>query len=176
MPALALPGDGGAAPGEALWEALAPLCGYAFAGRVVAGTEPSDAAIAAERLVMWVRDCGEDEIRIPFHVGDDRSRTWVLTRTAAGVHLHHVHRHEDGSEDTVSRYGGHAAGAASGTTLDFPADHRTAAMLPAAATNVWTVAVEPGHRFVYALRREAEDRRFRVELDLTRPLPPPEGP
>ena len=31
---------------------------------------------------MHVRDCSERELRIPFHVGDDRSRTWVVTRTA----------------------------------------------------------------------------------------------
>ena len=38
-------------------------------------------------------------------------------------------------------------------------DTFTARLLPAARTNVWTVAVVPGDRFVYALRREGTDRR-----------------
>lgn len=160
-------------PGEALWSALRPLCGNAYEGRLVEGTEPSDAEIGAERLVMWVRECGEDEVRIPFHVGDDRSRTWVLTRPPGAVRLKHDHRHEDGSEDEISRYGGDTRGAARGLSLDFHADAYTAELLPAAATNVWTVAIDPGRVFTYALRREAEGRRFQVDFDLTRPVPPP---
>lgn len=157
-------------PGEALWNALRPLCGNAYEGRLVEGTEPSDAAIGEQRLVMWVRDCGDDEIRIPFRVGADHSRTWILTRTDRGVRLKHDHRHADGVEDDVSRYGGDTRGAADGRSLDFHADAFTADLLPAAATNVWTVAVEPGRTFTYALRREAEGRRFRVDFDLTRPV------
>ena len=160
-------------PGEALWAALEPLCGEAYEGRVVEGTEPSDAAFADERLVMWVRDCGDDEVRIPFYVGADRSRTWILTRTAGGVRLKHDHRHEDGVEDEISRYGGDTRGAAGGLALDFHADAYTAELLPAAATNVWTMAVDPGRTFAYALRREAEGRRFRVEFDLTDPVEVP---
>jgi hypothetical protein len=157
-------------PGEPLWAALEPLCGKAFEGRVVEGTEPSDAAFADQRLVMWVRDCGEGEIRIPFHVGSDRSRTWILSRSPGGVRLKHDHRHVDGVEDEISRYGGDTEGPATGLSLDFHADAYTAELLPAAATNIWTMAVDPGRTFAYALRREAEGRRFRVEFDLTRPV------
>lgn len=167
------PGAAASPPGEALWNAIEPLCGSAYEGEVVEGTEPSDAAFAEDRLVMWVRDCGEDEIRIPFHVGSDRSRTWILSRSAAGVRLKHDHRHEDGVEDEISRYGGDTTGAADGLSLDFHADAYTADLLPAAATNVWTMAVDPGRTFAYALRRDEEGRRFRVEFDLTRPVEAP---
>ena len=51
-----------------------------------------------QRLVMHVRDCSADEVRIPFWVGEDHSRTWVVTRTETGLRLKHDHRHEDGSE------------------------------------------------------------------------------
>src|SRR3712207_8407608 len=47
---------------------------------------------AGKRLVMHVRDCSPNEVRIPFHVGEDRSRTWIVTRTAAGLRLKHDHR------------------------------------------------------------------------------------
>ena len=62
---------------------LASLCGRAWEGRVVS-TDPADASFVGQRLVMHVRQCTDEEIRIPFHVGDDRSRTWVISRTLPG--------------------------------------------------------------------------------------------
>ncbi len=161
---------------EAFWQNLKALCGRAFEGRVIEGTAPSDAAFKGQRLVMHVRRCGDDEIRIPFQAGANRSRTWVITRTASGLRLKHDHRHEDGSEDKVTQYGGDTATAGSAGRQEFPADAFTAQLLPASATNIWTVAVEPGKIFVYALRREAEGRRFRVEFDLTQPVEAPPAP
>lgn len=158
------------APSDSLWSALQPLCGKAFEGRVVEGTEPSDAAFRNERLVMHVRDCSANEIRIPFHVGANHSRTWVLTRTADGVRLKHDHRHEDGTEDRISQYGGDTGAIANPLSLDFYADDFTAKLIPTAATNIWTVAIDPGRTFTYGLRREEQGRRFRVEFDLTRPV------
>jgi hypothetical protein len=162
-------------PADRFWAALQPLCGKAFEGRVVEGTEPSDAAFREQRLVMHVRNCSADEIRIPFHAGENRSRTWVLTRTADGVRLKHDHRHEDGTPDRVTQYGGDTRAMTDATSLDFFADAHTAGLIPAAATNIWTMAIDPERTFVYALRREAQGRRFRVEFDLTKPVsaPPP---
>lgn len=162
-------------PREAFWSALTELCGRAFEGAVVESSPP-DTAFADRRLVMHVRTCAEQEVRIPFHVGEDRSRTWVLTWTGEGLRLKHDHRHADGSEDEVTQYGGDAAGSGSGTRQEFPADAETAALVPVAATNVWTVELEPGERFTYALRREGSERRFRVDFDLSRPVPPPPPP
>ncbi len=160
-------------PVPPLWAALQSLCGKAYEGRMTEGTAPSDAEIGSQRLVMHVRSCSAGEIRIPFHAGENRSRTWVLTRTPAGLRLKHDHRHEDGSADRVTQYGGDATDVA-GLSVDFPADAYTASLIPAAATNVWTVAVDPGRTFTYALRRVG--RRFRVEFDLTRPVAAPPAP
>jgi hypothetical protein len=160
----------------AFWKTLQALCGQAFEGRVVEGTAPSDAAFKDQRLVMHVRACGENEIRIPFHVGANRSRTWVITRTADGLRLKHDHRHEDGSEDKVTQYGGDTIAPGSAERQDFPADAFTAQLIPAAATNIWTMAFGPGKIFTYGLRREAEGRRFRVEFDLTKPVEAPAAP
>src|SRR5690606_8375018 len=95
-------------PASAFMASLAPLCGKAFAGKVVADTPAPTGpdAFAGKPLVMHVRECSADEIRIPFHVGDDRSRTWVLTPTDIGLRLKHDHRHEDGSDDAITMYGG----------------------------------------------------------------------
>ena len=162
-------------PGTVFWNALRPLCGRAFEGRLVEGTEPSDAAIGAERLVMHVRSCSASEIRIPFHVGENRSRTWVITRTPEGVRLKHDHRHADGSADAITQYGGDTRPGDDDLALDFFADAHTASLIPAAASNVWTLAIEP-NAVVYALRRETSARRFRVEFDLSRPVAPPPPP
>lgn len=161
---------------EDFWEMLRSMCGQAFTGRLAEGTEASDLAFEQQTLTMHVRACGENEIRIPFHVGENRSRTWVITRTATGLRLKHDHRHQDGTEDRVTQYGGDTAGAGTSGRQEFPADAHTARLIPAAKTNIWTVAIEPGMKFTYALRREAEGRRFRVEFDLTRPVSVPPAP
>ena len=164
-----------AAPHDAFWASLQSLCGRAFAGALAEGNA-TDTAFAGRALVMHVRQCSDDEIRIPFHAGEDRSRTWIVTRTADGLRLKHDHRHEDGTEDAITQYGGDTRGPGTATAQEFHADAYTASLIPAAAANVWTVEVVPGERFAYALRREGTDRRFRVEFDLTRPVPAPPPP
>jgi hypothetical protein len=132
--------------------------------------------MSAQRLVMHVRECSADTIRIPFHVGENRSRTWVLTRTGNGLRLKHDHRHEDGTPDSVTMYGGDTRDAGSADTQEFFADSATASLIPAARTNVWRLELHPGHLFVYALRREGSDRRFRAEFDLTTTVALPPAP
>ncbi|MEX2181332.1 MAG: hypothetical protein WD771_04775 [Gemmatimonadaceae bacterium] len=161
-----------AAP-DAFLDALRAHCGKAYAGQII-DPQPADTAFAGQTLVMHVRGCGA-EVRIPFHVGDDHSRTWVLTRTEGGVRLKHDHRHEDGSEDAVTQYGGDSRADGTASRMEFPADSFTAALLPAAATNIWTVEITPT-QYVYQLRRESTGRRFRVEFDLTRPVEAPPAP
>jgi hypothetical protein len=171
----ALPGAAQASVGDAFWASLNTLCGTAYEGRVVEDSS-QDTTFANSRLVMHVRSCSETEIRIPFHVGEDRSRTWVFTRTENGLRLKHDHRHRDGSEDEITQYGGDTNTAGTAQRQEFPADAHTAALIPAAATNVWTVEVVPSRVFAYALRRDGTDRRFRVEFDLTATVPTPPAP
>ena len=162
---------------DKFWESLGALCGKAFEGKVIEAPA-GDTTFTGLRLVMHVRECNDGVIRIPFHVGDNRSRTWVISRSAAGLRLKHDHRHEDGSEDKQTQYGGDTAAAGTPTRQEFPADAFTATLLPAAKTNVWAVEVHPGRTFAYALRREGSDRRFRIEFDLAKPIaapPPPWG-
>lgn len=164
-------------PQLVFWDRLEALCGQAFEGRVTESVPP-DPSFEGQTLLMHVRACDLAEIRIPFFVGEDRSRTWVVTPTSVGLRLKHDHRHEDGSEDEVTQYGGDTRGQGTAAVQDFHADPFTAELVPTAATNIWTIEVHPDSMFAYALRREGSDRRFRVEFDLTSPVdapPPPWG-
>ncbi len=168
-------------PQDAFWSRLQALCGKAYAGRVSVDTPAATGAdpFRSGPLLMHVRECTPDSMRIPFHVGSDRSRTWVLTRTAAGLRLKHDHRHEDGSEDALTQYGGDTAGSGSARRQEFPVDTFSRAMFTAqdravSNTNTWAMEVEPGRVFVYELARP--QRLFRVEFDLTRPVPAPLAP
>ncbi|MDX1492526.1 MAG: hypothetical protein R3253_00525 [Longimicrobiales bacterium] len=162
-------------PQLVFWDELQGLCGRAFQGVVVA-SEPPDPSLAEARLVVHAHYCDVAEVRMGFHVGDDRSRTWVITPTAVGLRLRHRHRHEDGSEDELTGYGGETYGVGTETAQEFPADAATAAMAPEAAGNVWTLELHPDSLLAYDLRREGSDRRFRAEFDLTREVEPPPPP
>jgi hypothetical protein len=169
-------------PPDAFMAAIRQHCGNAYAGQIVANDPaPADDAFAGRTLVMHVRECGDEEIRIPFHVGDDRSRTWVLTRTSGGLRLKHDHRHEDGSPDVLTMYGGDTADAGTPGRQEFPADAESKALferqdIPVSMTNTWAMEIEPGRRFRYELARPG--RIFQVDFDLSAPIdapPPPWG-
>ena len=170
-----------ASPADRWFERLSSLCGRAFEGRLVS-TDPADASFSGQRLVMHVRTCSPDEVRVPFHVGDDRSRTWVVTRQPSGLRLKHDHRHEDGSPDELTMYGGDSRGGGSEVRRLFPADTESIAMFTAQGrsvsnANIW--ALEVGDRvFAYELRRPPGpgERFFRIEFDLSRPVAPPPPP
>lgn len=160
---------------------IAQYCGQSFSGRIVANNPPADNdPFEGQPLIMQVRECTADEIRIPFHVGDDHSRTWILTRTDEGVQLKHDHRHADGSDDEVTMYGGHTTDPGTAMRQEFPVDQFSIDMftredLTVSLTNVWAMEIHPGRHFYYELARRDSDRLFRVEFDLrqTVPAPPP---
>ena len=118
------------------------LCGQAYAGKIAESTSATDSAFADQTLVMHVRACGENEIKIPFHVGENRSRTWVITRTATGLRLKHDHRHEDGTADKITQYGGDTATVGTATQQDFPADTLTAQINSADGTQVAAATID----------------------------------
>jgi hypothetical protein len=155
---------------DAFWRSMLDLCGQAF--------ERIDAA-----YVMHVRQCFPDEIRIPVHVQNEedgswnRSRTWILTRTPDGIRLKHDHRHEDGSEEDVTQYGGDTAEVGTPGIQTFPADAFTrdviGEMVRGAANNIWRMEITPGEVFAYRLTRSTFDNALRWAFDLTNPVAPP---
>ncbi len=148
------------------------LCGQKFEGATDFPAGDPAHPLAGKRLVMHVETCGEREIRVPFRVGADRSRTWVLTMTRAGLLFKHDHRHEDGTPDRVTDYGGPASDDGTAREQRFAADAFTAGLIPEAKTNVWTMRIDQdSKRFTYYLERDGAPR-YRAHFDLAKPLPP----
>lgn len=158
---------------QSFFDKIKSHCNQSYEGKVTAGA--GDDAFSTSRLVMHVRSCEENRIRIPFMVGDDRSRTWVLTYENERILLKHDHRHEDGSEDKVTQYGGWSPNGGSDTLQYFPADPFTSELLPYAANNVWWITINE-QEFTYNLRRIGSDRLFSVSFDLTQEVATPLAP
>jgi hypothetical protein len=161
---------------DAFFDAIRRHCGKAFEGKVSIDNPASPGFEG--RLVMHVRKCSDTQLQIPFHVGEDRSRTWLISKTGSGLQLKHDHRHKDGSSDKSTMYGGHTLDAGWATAQSFPADQYskelfTAAGNPQSNGNTWQMYVYP-EKFTYRLVREG--REFRVDFDLTKPVALPPTP
>lgn len=174
-------GQAGPPPAAQFLDAVASMCGKAFAGRVVANepAQPND-PYEGQALVMHVRTCDTPaEVKVPFHVGEDRSRTWVLTLVGDRLRLKHDHRHQDGTSDVLTMYGGDGVAAGTATRQEFPVDAFSTDLFTrenraVSNTNVWAMEVHPGRMFAYELTRPG--RKFRVEFDLTTPVALPPAP
>jgi hypothetical protein len=161
---------------DAFFSSIAQHCDKAFEGKVVVDNQPSPAFDA--KLVMFIRKCDQAELQIPFYVGDNASRTWIIKKTGSGLSLKHDHRHKDGSDDSVTMYGGHTRGAGYNQIQSFPVDQYSKELfakqgLPQSITNTWQVYIYPD-MFSYRLVREG--REFRVDFDLTKPILVPAAP
>jgi hypothetical protein len=99
----------------------------------------------------------------------------VLSRTVDGLRLKHDHRHEDGTPDRVTQYGGDARREGSASRQEFAADSFTVALLPGTRTAAWAMEIVSPQRFAYSLRRGTE-RFVRIEFDLTRRVAAPPAP
>jgi hypothetical protein len=153
------------------WNSLKALCGKAFEGELTSA--PANDDFAGKKLVMHVLSCDEEQILIPFNVGDNRSRTWIYTYKNDRITLKHDHRQPDGSDDELTMYGGTSTNSGLPGIAVFPADEETLERIEPAATNVWWVTVDE-NQYTYNLRRLGTDRVFRVEFDLTKEVEIPE--
>jgi hypothetical protein len=156
---------------DQFWQKLKEHCGKAFEGTVTSGATAND-GFSGKRLVIHVLSCSEDQLLIPFNVGENRSRTWILTKVKDRIELKHDHRHEDGTNDAVTMYGGTTTNTGLPGIAVFPADQMTIKTIPAAATNVWWMTIN-NTTFTYNLRRIGSDRLFTVTFDITKPVDKP---
>src|SRR5690606_13376535 len=166
---------GSTAVGEAFVANLAAHCGQAFRGRVVHVPDGDPYFSDDPELVMHVRECLEDEVRIPVHVGDDRSRTWIFTVTGGGVDLRHDHRLPDGRSDRNTFYGAFVAEPPLARNPPSPNRHEFKRVRADSVVSGWVVEIIPGERFTYGTQRDGE-WRHRFDFDLTAEVDPPPDP
>jgi len=144
-------------PQDAFWENLRGLCGSAAEGELL---QAPDTQIDPEaRLVVHFWECGDEEIRFPLHVDENRSRTWVFIRHDDRLELRHDHRNPDGTEERSTWYGA--------TTLDEGTANRQEFVTERnGVRGGWAVEIEPGNHFTYGTIRGGEWRHH-LEFDLT---------
>jgi hypothetical protein len=152
----------------------------AYPGRTTLNTLSDPAPFEGAVLRMVLDDCDGDLLPIPFLVGDDASRTWLLQFQEDGLRLAHDHREPDGTPSEANLYGGVAhvpAGEADETgghptgtdetILYFPADERTLEDRPGRVANVWAMALDSERElFFYRLYLNGE-LRLEAAFDLT---------
>ncbi|WP_037316452.1 hypothetical protein [Salegentibacter sp. Hel_I_6] len=160
-------------PSEEFWSNLQNHCRKTYEGTITEGMGNDD--FDGKKLIMHVRSCEENEIKIPFFVGENKSRTWILTLEDDKIQLKHDHRQPDGSEDKITQYGGTSSNTGLANIQVFPADEETAALIPAAATNVWWITLNE-EIFSYNLKRIGSKNNFTVEFDLSKPVDTPAAP
>ena len=143
---------------ESFFNNLSKHCGKTYSGKTVYPENPGE-NFANKKLLMHVKDCSKTEIRVPFKVGEDTSRTWVFTKTDRGLLLKHDHRHADGTADEVSMYGGYADEKSTAIKHSFKADKYTSTLIPEASSNVWILSFdEKKQTFSYYLERHSKAR------------------
>jgi hypothetical protein len=145
-------------------------CGYAYKGQTnfvdLAGGDLFENA----ELTMILASCDDKEVRIPFHVDDDTSRTWTVKMTPRGIHLSHDHRYEDGSQHDANFYGGYADEEGNTFLQYFPADQRTISERPARVANRWAKEFDLAEmKYFYRLYLNGE-LRLEAEFDLSDPV------
>lgn len=160
---------------ENFWSGLQSLCGRSFYGKIIEAPA-TDTVFRNKELILHIRSCETNLIKMPFIVGNNRSRTFIFTKTQHGIQLQHDHRHADGLPDSITMYGGHTSNSGSSLMQIFPADQHTVNILPAAMGNVWWIEIKEGKFIRYNLRRIGTDRLFTVEFDLNTSAAQPSAP
>lgn len=150
-------------------ENLDILSSKSYYGKVLF-PEQNEPPFDAETLFVSVGPLTDGQIRMPFILGADRSRTWILTLTDEGLLFKHDHRHSDGTPEEVTMYGGFSDGDGTGFFQNFPADEETAIMIPEASTNVWTFRLNQELTELHYILERHNAPRFHAVFDLTLPF------
>jgi hypothetical protein len=175
-PGAAPAADGPLAPEqEAFWGRMAAHCGNAYRGEVSDATAYYRDAVRGEAVIHFM-DCSDHRIHVPFHLGDNRSRNWILTRAGGTIRLKHDHRHPDGTEEEISQYGGDAPAPGLPTRQIFPADAHTARILPERADNFWFFDFVDEETLHYGVHWPKHGHSVRFAFDVSSPVEPPPRP
>ncbi len=146
---------------------IAQLCGQTFAGRETFIAEGRE-SWADKNFVMHVTVCEDDHVHVPFHLDDDHSRTWMFLVENGRLRFRHDHRHEDGTPEEITMYGGYADGEGTSLSQSFPADDYTCELIPTSCDAVWRVFMsEDLSLFSYQLLYQ-EELLFEGAFDISK--------
>jgi len=156
-------------PQLAFMRNLAEHCGKAYHGQITRRPESDQLFRGDEVLTVDFRECEENQLKLPFHVEENRSRTWVLTTTTAGIDLRHDHRHPDGRPEENTWYGAH--------TQAVNSEHRQEFLRESddGTNSGWAIEIVPGERYTYGTISEGV-WNYRLDFDLTAPVAAPPAP
>ena len=160
---------------DAFFAALASNCGKAFEGKVVS----ADKLILGEgKHVVHFRQCTDSELMLSYNVGENRSRTWVISKTEAGLRLKHIHKHHDGSLDVLTFYGGDSNLSGTASKQYFPADDYSKKLFldndkAVSVENIWSIGIVAGKTYSYRLQRDQVD--VQIDFDLSKQIDIPES-
>jgi hypothetical protein len=152
---------------------ISGLCGQTFTGKVTSD-DPQDEDWRKEILVLGPISCpNSSQVIMPLAVGENKSRTWFLTKVGERIEFRHQHLLDNGEIDPVSDYGGFSESFVvepNGWRIEFPADAKTieifnATGLQVSTTNIWSFDYVTGMSLNYELNREG--RHFRAEFDIS---------
>jgi hypothetical protein len=80
---------------KAFFNELKSLEGKTFYGKAIYMPDTTKANdFWGKELKFTVNKSKNSVLRLPFHVGENKSRTWVLTKSKNGIQLKHDHRHD----------------------------------------------------------------------------------
>jgi len=154
---------------QAFLNNLASLCGNSYAGKETF-MAPGRESWAHKKFKMHVTVCEPNKVYIPFHLDEDRSRTWMFLAEKDGLRFRHDHRHEDGTPEEQTLYGGYSDGSGTAFIQRFPADDYTMSMLDDDYARQWNIILEEDlSRMTYQLLYQGE-LIFEAQFDLSNPL------
>ncbi|MDO8991867.1 hypothetical protein [Daejeonella sp.] len=127
------------------FKAIRSLEGKTFYGKAIYMPDTTKANDFWGKVLSFkVSRSNRSELKLPFNVGENQTRTWVLTKTKGGIRLKHDHRHTDGSPDSITNYGRDSDQKISTALAQYlPADEFTSNLIPAAKTNRWIMEFSP---------------------------------
>ena len=159
------------------FNSISKHCGKSYEGKVTVDNAVGS-SFTTKKLIMHIRKGTDSQLQVPCHVGDDASRTGIITKTGSGLSLKHDQRQKDGSYDKSTMYGGHTNDAGWAQMQSFPADQYSKELfveqgIPQSVGNTWQMFIYP-EKFTYRLIRQG--REFRVDFDITKPIKTPITP
>ncbi len=148
---------------------LASLCGKSFSGKE-AYIEEGRESWAHKKFVMHVTLCEDDRVHIPFHLDDDKSRTWKFIMEDERLRFQHDHRHPDGTPEDQNLYGGFADSTGNAYWQNFPSDEHTLNMLDDGHFRQWRVILTEDLSLLSYQLYYDEKLIFQADFDLTQPI------